>query len=101
MKPRAENEEDSVYWLRFLGGRCLIYRDECLMAEFPSEQADIALAYLRDRQGGAAHEHERDMSEALADPIVQALMAADRVDPKSVAELMRRMADRLAHRAFE
>ena len=36
--------------------------------------------------------------EALADPIVQALMAADHLDPESVAALMRRMAH-LARRA--
>lgn len=34
--------------------------------------------------------------EALADPIVQALMRADRVDPRHVAFLMRRTAARLA-----
>jgi hypothetical protein len=38
----------------------------------------------------------RGVSEALADPIVQALMAADRVDPKSVEALVRCMAARLA-----
>ena len=38
----------------------------------------------------------RGVSEALADPIVQALMAADRVDPKGVEELLRRVAARLA-----
>lgn len=38
----------------------------------------------------------RGVSEALADPIVQALMTADRVDPKGVEELVRRMAVLLA-----
>jgi hypothetical protein len=38
----------------------------------------------------------RGVCEALADPIVQALMTADRVDPKTVEELVRRMAARLA-----
>jgi hypothetical protein len=38
----------------------------------------------------------RFVSEALADPIVQALMAADGVDRLSVEALMRRMAARLA-----
>jgi hypothetical protein len=38
----------------------------------------------------------RGVSEALADPIVQALMAADRVDPKNVEALVRCMAARLA-----
>jgi hypothetical protein len=38
----------------------------------------------------------RGVSEALADPIVQALMAADRVDPKGVEELLRRMTVQLA-----
>jgi hypothetical protein len=36
------------------------------------------------------------VSEALADPIVQALMAADRVDPKGFEELLRRIAAQLA-----
>jgi hypothetical protein len=35
------------------------------------------------------------VSEALADPIVKALMAADRVDPKDIAELLQRTAARL------
>jgi hypothetical protein len=34
--------------------------------------------------------------EALADPIVQALLAADGVDPRDVAELARRIAARLS-----
>ena len=38
----------------------------------------------------------RGVSEALADAIVQALMAADRVDPKGVEELLRRMTAQLA-----
>jgi hypothetical protein len=37
----------------------------------------------------------RGVRDALADPIVQALLAADRVDPKEVADLARRMAARL------
>ena len=40
----------------------------------------------------------RGVSEALADPIVTALMAADRVDPKDIEDLLRRMAARLARR---
>jgi hypothetical protein len=36
--------------------------------------------------------------EALADPIVQALLAADGVDPRDVADLARRMAARLSLR---
>jgi hypothetical protein len=38
----------------------------------------------------------RGVSDALADPIVQALMAADRVDPKGVEELLRRITAQLA-----
>ena len=38
----------------------------------------------------------RGVSEALADPIVQALIAADRADPKKIEELLRRVAVRLA-----
>jgi hypothetical protein len=41
------------------------------------------------------------VSEALADPIVQALMAADRVDPKRVEALVRRMAEQLALRRLQ
>ena len=36
------------------------------------------------------------VSEALADPIVKALMAADGVDPKRLEELLQRTASRLA-----
>ena len=36
--------------------------------------------------------------DALADPIVQALLAADRVDPRDVADLSRRIAAWLSHR---
>src|SRR5260370_13447406 len=36
------------------------------------------------------------LREALADPIVKALMAADGVDPKGLEELLRRTAARLA-----
>jgi len=36
------------------------------------------------------------VSEALADPIVKALMAADGVDPKGLEELLQRTASRLA-----
>jgi phospholipid transport system substrate-binding protein len=41
------------------------------------------------------------VAEALADPIVTALMAADRVDPKRVEDLVRRMAARLARRDLQ
>ena len=37
----------------------------------------------------------RGVRDALADPIVQALLAADRVDPQEVADLARRVAARL------
>jgi hypothetical protein len=40
----------------------------------------------------------RGVSEVLADPIVQALMAADRVDRKGFEELLRRIAAQLAIR---
>jgi hypothetical protein len=40
----------------------------------------------------------RGVREALADPIVQALLAADRVDPRDIVDLSRRMAARLSHR---
>jgi len=45
--------------------------------------------------GGVA----QGVSDALADPIVQALMAADRIAPTAVAALSRLMAGRLATRA--
>lgn len=38
------------------------------------------------------------VSDALADPIVQALMVADRIDASSVAALMQRIAVRLRPR---
>jgi hypothetical protein len=37
----------------------------------------------------------RGVRDALADPIVQALLAADHVDPQEVADLARRVAARL------
>jgi hypothetical protein len=40
----------------------------------------------------------RGVREALGDPIVQALLAADGVDPRDVADLARRMAVRLCLR---
>ena len=40
----------------------------------------------------------RGVRDALADPIVQALLAADRVDPQEVADLARRVAARLSLR---
>jgi hypothetical protein len=38
----------------------------------------------------------RGVRDALADPIVQALLAADHVDPQEVADLARRVAARLS-----
>jgi hypothetical protein len=40
----------------------------------------------------------RGVRDALADPIVQALLAADRLDPQEVADLARRVAARLSPR---
>ena len=40
----------------------------------------------------------RAVRDALADPIVQALLVADRVDPRDVADLSRRMAAWLSRR---
>jgi hypothetical protein len=48
-----------------------------------------------------ATELPRGVSEALADPIVKALMAADRVDPKCVEDLFRRTAAWLAQRDLQ
>jgi len=41
----------SAYWLRFVDGHWLIYRHERLIADFPAENADTALAFLRHKQG--------------------------------------------------
>ena len=46
----------------------------------------------------AATELPVGLSEALADPIVLALMAADRVDPKGLEQLLQHIAARLARR---
>jgi hypothetical protein len=40
----------------------------------------------------------RAVRDALADPIVQALLVADRVHPRDVADLSQRMAAWLSHR---
>jgi|HubBroStandDraft_1064217.scaffolds.fasta_scaffold27872_2 hypothetical protein len=53
-----------------------------------SEAADLAAAMFATLPRGVA--------DALADPIVQALMAADRVDPRGLAALMCLIAARLA-----
>jgi len=56
-------------------------------------------AFLGSSLGGVRSANRGfDVSDALADPIVQALMAADRVEPRSVAALMRRTAVRLRQR---
>jgi hypothetical protein len=58
-------------------------------------QAALQVAELL---GGGVAGTPRGVSDALADPIVQALMAADGIDAERVAALMRRMAARLARR---
>jgi hypothetical protein len=58
-----------------------------------SEAEDLAASMLAGLPRGVA--------EALADPIVQALMAADRVDPRGLAALMRVMAVRLSGEPIE
>ena len=45
-------------------------------------------------------EDELALSEVLADPIVQALMAADHVDRESVEAMLRRIAARLPNDGF-
>lgn len=44
---RLMNEAASAYWLRFLNSRWLVYWHERLIADFPAEDAKIALAFLR------------------------------------------------------
>jgi hypothetical protein len=73
---------------------------EVLMDFQNSEPGIDGCAALRDRAAEglvAAVEPglPRGVSEALADPIVQALMTADRIDSKCVEELMQRIAARL------
>lgn len=53
----------------------------------------------RSLEGASCANRRFGVSDALGDQIVQALMAADRIDPSSVAALMRRMAVRLHLRA--
>ena len=48
---RLEREGKSAYWLRFLNGRWLIYWHERLIADFPAENATMALRFLRLKQG--------------------------------------------------
>jgi hypothetical protein len=56
----------------------------------PSAQALISLPVVR---------LPRAVSEALSDPIVQALMAADGIDREGVEELLRRVIARLSARS--
>ena len=60
-------------------------------SEFDIDGFEASLDHASERLSVEA-ELPRGVSEALADPIVQALMAADRVDPKGVEELVRRIA---------
>ncbi|HEY3919832.1 MAG TPA: hypothetical protein VGL83_18725 [Stellaceae bacterium] len=48
---RLDREAESPYWLRFLNGRWLIYWHERLIGDFPAENAALALAFLRQKQG--------------------------------------------------
>ena len=47
---RLDHETESAYWLRFLNGRWLIYWHERLIADFPAENATMALKFLRQKQ---------------------------------------------------
>jgi hypothetical protein len=47
---RLEREGKAAYWLRFLNGRWLIYWHERLIADFPAENATLALRFLRQKQ---------------------------------------------------
>jgi hypothetical protein len=60
---------------------------------------DSASSKLASPADAEATALPRGVAQALADPIVRALMAADRIDPKSMAELMCRMAARLRNRS--
>ena len=48
---RLDQQAQSAYWLRFLNGHWLIYRHERLIADFPAENATLALRFLRLKQG--------------------------------------------------
>lgn len=50
-------------------------------------------------EGAGSANRRLGVSDALADPMVQALMAADGIDPRNVMALMRRTAARLAIRS--
>lgn len=47
---RFAKRAKSAYWLRFLDNRWLVYRDERLIAAFPEENVDTALAFFRHKQ---------------------------------------------------
>jgi hypothetical protein len=55
---------------------------------------------MQSVEGDSRAQAPPGMSEVFDDPIVRALMAADRVEPACVAQLMRRMAERLSKRTF-
>ena len=48
---RLDQQAQSAYWLRFLNGHWLIYWHERLIADFPAENATMALRFLRLKQG--------------------------------------------------
>jgi hypothetical protein len=66
--------------------------------ESGSDGAGTSLYYAPADAPSVATGLPRGVSEALADPIVIALMAADRVDPKGFEELLRRVAAQLERR---
>jgi hypothetical protein len=47
---RLAPDSESIYRLRFLAGRWLVYREERLIANFPAENVALALDFLRQKQ---------------------------------------------------
>src|SRR5437868_13356618 len=71
-------------------------------AEPRSDDLEISVNHASAGVAGvAANGLPVGVSEALADPIVKALMAADGVDPKGLEELLQRTASRLAQEQID
>jgi hypothetical protein len=47
---RLDIEAGAAYWMRFLNGRWLVYWHECLIGDFPTENAAQARDLLRQKQ---------------------------------------------------
>jgi hypothetical protein len=75
-------------------------RQEVLMSTAAPSRSRPSIPEVEDLAASMLAGLPRGVAEALADPIVQALMTADGVDPRALAALMRAVAARLSDNAL-